>query len=83
MLCLDSDGPLLSDLPDGPVELRDAIAGRTRAYVIFTSGSAGRPKAVEVLVQGVVNFLESMRLEPGFSGILQVGKRRFCKATVA
>ncbi len=25
----------------------------------------------------------TMRLEPGFSGILQVGKRRFCKATVA
>jgi tyrosyl-tRNA synthetase len=24
-----------------------------------------------------------MRLEPGFSGVLQVGKRKFCKATVA
>ena len=26
---------------------------------------------------------QRMRLEPGFSGILQVGKRKFCKATVA
>jgi tyrosyl-tRNA synthetase len=25
----------------------------------------------------------SLRLDPGFSGILQVGKRKFCKATVA
>ena len=35
------------------------------AYVIYTSGSTGRPKGVEVLHRSVVNFLESMRREPG------------------
>lgn len=36
------------------------------AYVIYTSGSTGRPKGVEILQRGVVNFLETMRREPGF-----------------
>ena len=35
------------------------------AYMIYTSGSTGKPKGVEVLQSGVVNFLESMRHEPG------------------
>ncbi|MBN1866414.1 amino acid adenylation domain-containing protein [Candidatus Sumerlaeota bacterium] len=35
------------------------------AYVIYTSGSTGKPKGVQVLHRGVVNFLASMRREPG------------------
>ncbi len=35
------------------------------AYVIFTSGSSGRPKGVQVQHRSVVNFLHSMRREPG------------------
>ena len=35
------------------------------AYLIYTSGSTGRPKGVEVEHRNVVNFLESMRREPG------------------
>src|SRR5262249_47864498 len=35
------------------------------AYVIFTSGSTGRPKGVMVEHGSVVNFLYSMRVEPG------------------
>ena len=35
------------------------------AYVIYTSGSTGRPKGVRVGHRGVVNFLHSMRHEPG------------------
>ncbi|WP_169829171.1 non-ribosomal peptide synthetase [Tsuneonella mangrovi] len=35
------------------------------AYVIYTSGSTGRPKGVQVVRRGLVNFLESMRHEPG------------------
>ena len=35
------------------------------AYVIFTSGSTGRPKGVQVPHGAVVNFLTSMRDEPG------------------
>jgi amino acid adenylation domain-containing protein len=37
------------------------------AYVIFTSGSTGRPKGVEIRHQAVVNFLASMRREPGLT----------------
>jgi amino acid adenylation domain-containing protein len=35
------------------------------AYVIYTSGSTGRPKGVQVTHRSLVNFLESMRREPG------------------
>ncbi|HWO43936.1 MAG TPA: condensation domain-containing protein, partial [Candidatus Eisenbacteria bacterium] len=35
------------------------------AYVIYTSGSTGKPKGVEVTHGSVVNFLSSMRREPG------------------
>jgi amino acid adenylation domain-containing protein len=35
------------------------------AYVIYTSGSTGKPKGVQVGHGALVNFLESMRTEPG------------------
>jgi amino acid adenylation domain-containing protein len=44
--------------PDGPV-------AENLAYVIYTSGSTGRPKGVQVSHQSLVNFLDSMRREPG------------------
>ena len=37
------------------------------AYVIYTSGSTGRPKGVEVTHGALLNFLESMREEPGLA----------------
>lgn len=37
------------------------------AYILYTSGSTGRPKGVEIRHSSVVNFLESMRREPGFA----------------
>ena len=37
------------------------------AYVIFTSGSTGRPKGVRIPHRAVVNFLSSMRREPGLT----------------
>jgi amino acid adenylation domain-containing protein len=37
------------------------------AYVLYTSGSTGRPKGVEISHSAVVNFLESIRREPGFT----------------
>jgi amino acid adenylation domain-containing protein len=35
------------------------------AYVLYTSGSTGKPKGVEVCHRAVVNFLCSMRANPG------------------
>ena len=37
------------------------------AYVIYTSGSTGRPKGVQIPHRAVVNFLLSMRQQPGLS----------------
>jgi amino acid adenylation domain-containing protein len=38
------------------------------AYVLYTSGSTGRPKGVEIPHGALVNFLESMREQPGLEG---------------
>ena len=35
------------------------------AYVLYTSGSSGKPKGVEIPHRAVVNFLSSMAREPG------------------
>jgi amino acid adenylation domain-containing protein len=37
------------------------------AYVIYTSGSTGRPKGVQIPHRAAVNFLRSMRREPGLT----------------
>ena len=65
IICLDSDwkdisrkskeNPVNKNLPDN------------LAYVIYTSGSTGKPKGVEISHRAAVNFLDSMRREPGFT----------------
>jgi amino acid adenylation domain-containing protein len=45
------------------------------AYVLYTSGSTGKPKGVQISHRALVNFLWSMRREPGISAderLLQV-----------
>ena len=59
---LDLDDPLPSqELAQG----RIAGGADDLAYVIYTSGSTGKPKGVMIPHRAVVNFLESMRLQPG------------------
>jgi amino acid adenylation domain-containing protein len=60
---LDSDG-IAKESVDNPsrVATPDDLA-----YVIYTSGSTGKPKGVQIPHCAVVNFLTSMRREPGMA----------------
>ncbi|MGA9422425.1 MAG: amino acid adenylation domain-containing protein [Rhodanobacteraceae bacterium] len=65
-----SERALVLDAPDAtqarpiPAPVRRGDPEST-AYVIYTSGSTGKPKGVCVPHRAVVNFLASMRREPG------------------
>jgi amino acid adenylation domain-containing protein len=64
-ICLDSDWSTISQ-ESGENSCRE-IHPDTRAYVIYTSGSTGKPKGVEISHRAVVNFLSSMREQPGMT----------------
>lgn len=57
-------GPPASPRPHSGWPAGPADAGRT-AYVLFTSGSTGTPKGVGVSEGNLVNFLHSVRQDPG------------------
>src|SRR5262249_13916720 len=62
-LCLDADWERISrERAANPVS---KARMENLAYVIYTSGSTGRPKGVEITQRALVNFLHSMRNEPG------------------
>jgi amino acid adenylation domain-containing protein/thioester reductase-like protein len=47
--------------------LETQVNANNLAYTIYTSGSTGKPKGVQILHGAVVNFLQSMRQEPGLT----------------
>jgi len=44
---------------------RGELSPENLAYVIYTSGSTGKPKGVQISHRALVNFLHSMRRDPG------------------
>ena len=65
LIRLDSDWGSIQSASKNNLDL--AVQSSQLAYVIFTSGSTGKPKGVQIEHRSVVNFLDSMRNEPGMS----------------
>ncbi len=65
VLCIDSVCDTISNQSEKNPET--TVTSRNLAYVIYTSGSTGTPKGVQISHRALVNFLCSMRKEPGLS----------------
>jgi amino acid adenylation domain-containing protein len=64
-ICLDKDlGGIARESEKNPVT---EVNPENLAYVLFTSGSSGKPKGIEISHRAVVNFLNSMREVPGMT----------------
>ncbi len=65
VVCLDAASALLAE--QGEENLPASGTPEQLAYVIYTSGSTGRPKGVQIAHRALVNFLTSMRRQPGLT----------------
>ena len=63
---LDSDEDKIAQQSTADPKLQESSPADL-AYVLYTSGSTGKPKGVEIAHSALVNFLLSMRREPGFT----------------
>ncbi|HEX8853014.1 MAG TPA: condensation domain-containing protein, partial [Pyrinomonadaceae bacterium] len=63
VVCLDTDWQEISQRSNRPLASLSTPANL--AYTIYTSGSTGRPKGVQIPHRALVNFLMTMRREPG------------------
>lgn len=64
-VCLDEGWPEIAK--ESGDNLPEKAGPEHSAYVIYTSGSTGVPKGVEITHRALVNFLCSMRDEPGIA----------------
>jgi len=65
IIYLDSDWERIAQEPIHT--LCTSVVAANGAYTIYTSGSTGKPKGVQITHQTLVNFLYSMRTQPGLS----------------
>lgn len=65
VVCPDADSAFLTEQQEE--NLPASGTPEQLAYVIYTSGSTGRPKGVQITHRALVNFLTSMRQQPGLS----------------
>lgn len=63
VICLDADWSTIIREEGNALPL--ITSPNNLAYVIYTSGSTGKPKGVQIPHRALVNFLFSMRREPG------------------
>ena len=66
VLPIDVEWAAIAEQPDTAPE--HAVTPADLAYIIYTSGSTGTPKGVRISHRALLNFLISMRREPGMSG---------------
>ncbi|MEM9216874.1 MAG: amino acid adenylation domain-containing protein [Cyanobacteria bacterium P01_F01_bin.150] len=64
-VCLDSDGDVIEQKNRDNLEV--GVDENNLAYVLYTSGSTGQPKGVQICHRGVANFLNSMLHSPGLT----------------
>ena len=60
---LDADWQFMTQLSTENFD--SGVNPENLAYIIYTSGSTGKPKGVQIVHRAVINFLSSMRQEPG------------------
>ncbi len=65
VVCLDRDAEQIARCDDR--NPRPLAGPEHLVYVLFTSGSTGQPKGVEIEHRALVNFLRSMQQEPGMT----------------
>jgi len=63
VVCIDTEWEQIAE--ESSQNLHSGVTAKNLAYTIYTSGSTGQPKGVQVLHQGVSNFLLSMQKAPG------------------
>lgn len=65
VVCIDTDWQAIAQRPT--TNLDSGVVAENLAYTIYTSGSTGKPKGVQICHHTAVNFLNSMRLQPGLT----------------
>lgn len=65
VICIDTDQETITQQSDA--NPASGVTPENLAYIIYTSGSTGNPKGVQIGHRSVVNFLNSMRKQPGLT----------------